>query len=243
LPDELPIENPDERIIHALEQTRVFRHPRQKLATFGVTTLKYFVLTEPVYTELRPPADPETVIREGTVVADRPAIVTPSYMLNLEGFGDEARRSLELLARRLGAQSPGVMYKYKNESGGLNIVSGGVDVVAGRIAEDLQKTGKDMAAIIIGDSALWDVSVMKFIYEFTASSLASNLQELHGRGLLDPDPGAGVPRGAVQRIEEMFQAAERGTADPTTLKRELDRWGLFDRYQDRFLGLFRGRRL
>jgi hypothetical protein len=36
----------------------------------------------------------------------------------------------------------------------------------------------------------------------------------------------------------MFRRAERG-GDRDRLKAELDRWGLFDHYQDRFLSLFR----
>ncbi len=237
---EMPIENPDGRILEALEQTRVHRKPRQSLATFGVTKLKYLVLTEPSYAEVAP-TQPETVIREGTVTAERPAIVTPAYLLNLEGFGDEARRSLNLLGRRFGSNSPGMMYTYKNEAAGMNIVSDSVPVVAERISGDLEKSGANLSAVIIGVDHLWDVSLLKFIYEYTASSMVDNVQELSGRGLLEPDPGTGVPRGAVHRIEEMFTAVEKGQADPSALKLEIDRWDLFERYQDRFLRLFRRR--
>jgi len=46
---------------------------------------------------------------------------------------------------------------------------------------------------------------------------------------------------AIQKIEQMFEEVERG-ANPEILKQELDRWGLFQYYEGRFLNLFRKRR-
>lgn len=240
--DQPPIENPDQRILEALQETRVVRQPRQTLATFGVTRLHYHLLTEPSYADVLP-SEPETVVREGIVVAERPAIVTPAYMMNLEGFGDEARRSLDLLSMRLGSQSPGVMYTYKNEPTALTILAGRVDAVSDRISSELDREGEHLATVIVGTDALWDVSLLRFIYEYTANSVVQNVQQLRGHGLLDPDPNLGIPKGAIQQVEELFQAAERGNADPAALKMELDRWDLFDRYEDRFLALFRRRLL
>ncbi len=80
--------------------------------------------------------------------------------------------------------------------------------------------------------------MLKFIYEYTASSLASNVSEMQAMGLLDPQPPTSVPRGVVQHIERLFRQVEEGL-DPKVLKEELDRWGLFEHYQDRFFGLFR----
>lgn len=44
---------------------------------------------------------------------------------------------------------------------------------------------------------------------------------------------------AERRIESLFDEAERDRSKATELKRELDRLGVFDRYEDRFLALFR----
>lgn len=219
--------------------TRVVRLPRQYLATFGVTRLHYYVVTKPLYQELVPGKD-ETVVREGTVVAERPAMVTPTYMLNLEGFGDDARKYMEDLVRRLGPNSPGLLYQYRNEPEGMEIVGDEVSAVAQRIAGDLDSRSVDLASVIQGVDELWDVSLLKFIYEYTAASLSSNLGEMKTMGLLEPDPGTDLPRGAVKRIEEMFQQVAQGL-DPAVLKTELDRWGLFERYQDRFFAAVMGR--
>ena len=219
--------------------TRVVRLPRQYLATFGVTRLHYYVVTKPLYQELAPGKD-ETVVREGTVVAERPAMVTPTYMLNLDGFGDDARRYMEDLVRKLGPNSPGLLYQYRNEPEGMEIVGDEVSAVAQRIAGDLDSRSVDLASVIQGVDELWDVSLLKFIYEYTAASLSSNLGEMKNMGLLEPDPGTDLPRGAVKRIEEMFQQVRQGL-DPAVLKTELDRWGLFEQYQDRFFAAVMGR--
>ena len=58
----------------------------------------------------------ETVIRHGTVKAEQPKIVTPQYMLNLEGFSENAHDFMEELAENIGPNAPGILYQYKNES-------------------------------------------------------------------------------------------------------------------------------
>jgi hypothetical protein len=229
----------EQRMWSALQLTRVLRPPKRHLATFGVTDLRYYLLTQPSYEELVPGED-EAVIREGKVVSQQPAIVTPTYMMNLEGFSGEARKYMESLVRRFGPNSPGIMYQYRNEPGNLEIVGGKVLEVAQRIADDLDERGVDSAAVILGIDELWDLSILKFIYEYTSASLASNVNEIQSMGLLESDPRVDVPRGAVQKIEELFRQVEQGL-DPKILHQELTRWGLFDHYQDRFLTLFRRR--
>ena len=227
----------DQRIRKALQLTQVVRPPKQHLATFGVTDLKYYVVTQPAYQELVPTED-ESVIRQGKVVSQQPAIVTPTYMLNLDGFGDDAKKYMESLIQRFGPNSPGIMYQYRNEPDNLEIVGGQPFDVARRIADDLDDRGVDSAAVILATDELWDLSLLKFVYEYTAASVASNVGEIKAMGLLDPDPKADVPRGAIQKIDELFRQVEQGL-DPKVLHRELTRWGLFEYYQDRFLSLFR----
>ena len=75
----------DYDFIRAAEQTWVVRYPNQRLATFGVTSLSYYVVTEPVYRDMDPHGK-EGVVRTGKVVAQKPSIVTPRYAMSLEGF-------------------------------------------------------------------------------------------------------------------------------------------------------------
>jgi hypothetical protein len=229
----------DERIEQAVRNTEILRAPKQTLATFGTTNIHYYLLSEPAYTELVGGYD-ETVIREGRVIAERPKIVTPYYLSQLEGFSKNARRYLDMLKELQGAHAPGIFYSYRNESQEFNIVSDKLLAVADRLKADIEKRGDPLASIIKGTDELWDVSLMKFIYEMTSNSFSSNLSDMNNLGLLRMD-SRGVPAEARVRIEELFSSVDRGDADPSDLKRELDRWDLFDEYEDRFLAVFKKR--
>jgi len=80
--------------------------------------------------------------------------------------------------------------------------------------------------------------LLMFIYELTSKSVRTNMAEFNSRGLLDIDAG-GVPEGARNYIEELFEKANRNLSRAPELVIELNRWGLFPEYQDRFFALFR----
>ncbi len=232
----------DERIQNAIKQTEVLRPPKQHLSTFGTTNVYYYLVTEPSYTEVTKETA-ETVVREGRVVAERPKIVTPYYLQHLEGFSGDARRYFEALISEHGANAPGLFYSYKNEPKELNIVSDNLLSVVDKLNEKIDKRGDALAAIVRGVDELWDISILKFIYEITRSSVKDNLMQMGARGLLDVD-ASGVTAEVRMRLNGLFNLVERGELEPRKLKEELDRWGLFELYEDRFLAIFkRGRRI
>ncbi|OGN98835.1 MAG: hypothetical protein A2Y58_00660 [Chloroflexi bacterium RBG_13_51_52] len=233
------MDSESERIEFAARHTEIVRHPRQHLATFGVTNIYYYLLTEPVYSEFSNDAN-ETVIREGRVIAERPKIVTPYYLTNLEGFSYDARQYFEKLLMMHGPNAPGLFYTYKNEPKGLNIVSDSLPAVVEKLNIEIDKKGDPLATIIKGQDDLWDVSLLKFIYEITSRSVQGNMAQLGSRGLLGMSHG-GIPVGARQVIEEMFQQAWRGEIRAYELERELNQWGAFEEYQDRFFALVKGK--
>ena len=230
----------NDRIEHAARHTEILRHPKQHLSTFGTTNIYYYLVTEPVYSELVTGIS-ETVIREGRIIADRPKIVTPYYLAHLEGFSYDARRYFENLLRMHGANAPGLFYTYKNEPKGLNIISENWLAVVDKLNDEIDKKGDSLASIIKGEDDLWDVSLLKFIYEITSRSLQSNIAQLGSRGLLGMSHG-GIPVGARQRIEELFGQVAGGESNPYELELELNRWGIFEEYQDRFFSLIRRRK-
>jgi len=230
----------DERIEQAVRHTEILRLPKQTLSTFGTTNIYYYIVTEPAYTEITKEAD-ETVIREGRVIAERPRIVTPYYLSRLEGFSWEARRYFENLIKTHGLHAPGLFYSYRNEPKELTIVSHHWREVVDKLNAEIDQRGEPLASIIKGEDELWDVSLLKFIYEVVKSSLWDNLSQMGARGLLNIDK-RGVPFDARVRIEELFRRVVVGEADPQELKSELDRWNVFAEYEDRFLALFRKRR-
>ena len=230
----------NERIDYAARHTEILRHPRQHLSTFGITNLYYYMVTKPSYAELVSDID-ETVVREGRGIADRPKIVTPYYLSHLEGFSSEARRYFEMLVKIHGSDAPGLFYTYRNEPKGLNIVSENWPAVVDRLNDEIDRKGDPLASIIKGQDDLWDVSLLKFIYEITRRSLQSNISQLGSRGLLDMGP-SGVPVGARLRIEELFGQVAKGERAAYELERELNYWGVFEEYQDRFFSIVRGRK-
>ena len=230
----------DERIQNAARHTEILRHPQQHLSTFGITNIYYYLVTEPSYKELADDTN-ETVVREGRVIAERPQIVTPYYLTRLEGFSYDARQYFDMLMRMHGPDVPGLFYTYKNEPKGLNIVSDSWPEVVGKLNEEIDKKNDPLASIIKGQDDLWDVSLLKFIYEITSRSMQSNIHQLGSRGLLGMSPG-GVPIGARQKIEDMFRQVAQGECKADELEAELNRWGVFEEYQDRFFALIRGRK-
>ncbi len=227
----------DERIRYAVEHTEILRPPKRSLSTFGTTNIYYYLLTEPVYNDVFGHTT-ETVIREGRVVAERPKIVTPYYLAHLEGFGPGAKRYFDMLARDYEASASGLLYSYRNEPRELNIVALNPLAVAAKLNREIDARGDPMVSVIKGEDELWDVSLMKFIYELTRNSLEHNFMELGSRGLFDTDR-AGIPAGARARIEELFERVGEGREEPSELKAELDRWGVFEEYEDRFFALFK----
>ncbi|NJK91629.1 MAG: hypothetical protein HC904_07275 [Blastochloris sp.] len=73
---------------YAMEQTRVILPPEKRLETFGNSFVNYYLVTEEMDSVAL------SYVREGTIVAERPQIITPGNLskLLLEGFGDQAER-------------------------------------------------------------------------------------------------------------------------------------------------------
>ena len=226
----------DERIRRAVLNTEVLRPPKQSLATFGTTSVYYYLVAEATYNELI--KGEETVIREGRVIAERPRIVTPSYLSRVQGFSAEAKKYFEMLMTHYDANSPGLYYAYRNEPRELNVVSDNLTAVVAKLNGEIDQKGDPLASIIKGEDMLWDVSILKFIYEITQRSVGDNIMQLRQRGLLNMDT-SGLPADARVRIEGLFKLVEKGELEPAELKAELDRWNVFEEYQDRFLAIFK----
>jgi hypothetical protein len=229
----------DERIEDAVRHTEILRLPKQSLATFGTTNITYYMVTKPVYDQVTEESN-ETVVREGRVIAERPRIVTPYYMSQLEGFSTNARKYFNTLIQNYGENAPGLFYTYRNEPGKLSIVTEEMKTVLERLNIDIEKRGDPLTTIIKGQDELWDVSLMRFIYEITSMSMQYNLAQFLARGLIDVDK-TGVPMDARMRIEELFIRMAKGEINPDELRQELDRWNLFEEYQDRFFRILQRR--
>jgi len=61
------------------------------------------------------------VVREGKVIAERPRIVTPRYLSNLEGFSTDAGKYLDTLIRTYGSNIPGYSMPTAMSPGSLTL--------------------------------------------------------------------------------------------------------------------------
>ena len=227
------------QIERAAELTRIVRWPSRTLSTFGATIIHYHVVSQPVYDDIVEDESKESVVRNGLVRADRPQIVTPGYLLSrAEGFSSEAAEFLEWVSNRIGPDTAsGILYKYKNEPQTTETVSGDPREVASRLRDEIDRDDRALQTVILGVDELWDVSVMKFIYEYSNQSAPTNSKELDDRRMFEDD--GGVPRDARRHVEDLMQRARRREIDPSVVHEELVRWGLFEEYQEQFFSIFR----
>ncbi len=219
----------DERIAEAMRKTEIIRAPQRRLSTFGSTTIDYYVVSE-LTAEM-------SAVRDGKVLAERPRIVTPYYLLHVEGFSDGARRYLSMMAEQ-NPHEPGIFYSYRNELHAMNVVSEPLGVVIGNLNARLDADKRPLSAIIRGVEDVWDLAVMMFIYELTRRAAGGNFAEFRRHGLLDVDE-SGVPAAARQQIEMLFAMVREDRSWASELVTELNRWGVYQEYEDRFLSLFK----
>src|SRR5437764_1376411 len=85
-----------ENFDYAIENTRVIVAPERKIATFGSTSFRFYLVSELLdrVNEVR--------VRDGRIHADRPQILTPDNFarLLLEGFGEKAEQYIDQLRER-----------------------------------------------------------------------------------------------------------------------------------------------
>ncbi len=241
----------DKRIRYAFEHTEILRRPEQLISTFDSSTIHYYVLTEPVYSEFTKD-NLETVVREGKVSWYQPKLLTPSYMFRIEGFSNEAKKAFEALASQY-PDLAGILYKFKvnKELDEMNFVSGPLLTVAENINNEIDRKKDSLCTVIKGVAGLWDVSLSKFILDMMVRSVYSaQIPDFKSRGFIGVNQIGqsiitkdryGVAVAAREEIEKLFKLTEKGELEPVKLKEELDNWGLFERYQDRFFNLFKKR--
>lgn len=243
--------NLEKKIKQVIENTEIIKQPDKLLASFDSTTIHYYMLSVPMYLEFEgKSSEAETVIREGRIIWQKPKVITPSYMLRVEGFSGEARKAFEMLAeedRELAMILYGLRLSRDFEK--MDIVSNSLASVAKNISDDIKKRRDSFSAIIRGVDEFWDVSLSKFIQEIvTRSAYYSQLPDLlrestirvgsRGFPVVTRDR-TGYPVIAKKEIEILFKLFEKGEIEPQHLKQELDRWGMFEQYQDRFFKYFK----
>ena len=218
-----------------IKSTKVLLKPKNLLSTYNQTKIRYHIVTEPSYKEMQFEGN-DSVIRHGVVTAQTPKVVTPDFLYRTSGFGDDAKEYIRELTKMLGKNELALLYTYKNESTDMEIVAGNPMEVSERIKKRLINNNANHT-VIRGVNALWDVSLLKFIFDYTRESANNNYNDLSKSGLLEDQNG--VPVAVRKRIQGLINEAKKGNIRANDLHKELDDWGLFNEYEDEFLSLFR----
>jgi hypothetical protein len=241
----------EEKIKYVMENTEILMFPKKFLSTYDTTTVHYYLLTSPFYIEFEGKnKDAETVIREGRITWQKPRLITPYYILRTEGFSEEAKKAFQMIAVE-NLDIAMMLYKLKlvKDYEHIDIVSNSLEEVRKRIESDVEKSSDPFCAIIKGVDEFWDVSLTKFIYALMAdSAYFAQIPEFSRKNYINLDPGGlpvvsrddyGIPLAAKNEIEILFSLYMKGEIDIKKLKEEIDNWGLFEYYQDRFFNLFK----
>lgn len=166
---------------YAVENTRVIVAPEQKIATFGSTSFRFYLISELMdrVNEVR--------IRDGQIHAERPQILAPQHLerLLLDGFGDKAQRYIDQLRERTSSFAV-VRYGFQFRKTDVteNTVRESMSAVIERTQTKVANSGEPLSAIIQGVDDAWEVCLLKFTIDLIERSSGGNVGDFRQRGLL-----------------------------------------------------------
>jgi len=171
----------DDDIQYAMETTRVIHEPDRLIDTFGSTAFNFTLVSELM------DRVGEVRIREGRLEADKPAILSPEHLadLNFEGFGDAAsdfgdwlqRNSADLAFLKYG-------FNFKRTDVKESIVHDPIDEVLGRVVDTAKDDDDPLQAVIYGVDDTWEICLLRFSIEMMQRSHGVNVFDFKRRGLL-----------------------------------------------------------
>jgi len=165
---------------YAMENTRVVVAPSTAIETYGKTSFRFRLVTEPM-DEVG-----SVRLRQGMIHAERPRILAPHYVskLILEGFGDKARDFAEWMEEQKDLHFLRYGFSLRKTDYSESILRESKDDLIDRLTQQLRSDDDPMDTLIEGVDEGWEVCLMKFTMDLIQRSAASNLAEWKRRGLL-----------------------------------------------------------
>ena len=214
-----------------ISETKLLRPPKKTLSTFGSTRIQYHLIS---------PVDAlpnRTRLREGWVVSERPKILTAETLRDrFEGFGKDAPKFADWLDAQYQDLLRALEYRFKNQELKTRVLAKKPQAAAARILKDIDDRGMPQAAVITCPDAAWSLALMSFTLEEAARSYPTNVRDLDNHGMFDP--GSNEARRRRNEVERLFAPARRDANARSALGAKLREYGLFEKYEDRFLSLF-----
>ena len=166
---------------YAIENTEVILAPEGKIATFGHTSFRFYLISE-LMDQVN-----EVRVRDGRIHAERPQILTPDHYarLLLEGFGEKAARYAEQLRER--AQQFAVLrygFQFRKTDVVEKTVRASMASVIEQTKAQVAQANEPLSAVIQGVDDAWEVCLLKFTIDLIERSSGGNLGDFRRRGLM-----------------------------------------------------------
>ncbi|MEA3209297.1 MAG: hypothetical protein QOE70_2354 [Chthoniobacter sp.] len=171
----------EDTVQYAIDHTRVLHAPERRIATFGQTSFRFFLITELM------DSVNQVRVRDGRLHAERPQIITPTNIqqMLLEGFGERAEEFVGWLrenAPQLAMLKYGFQFRKTDMSD--QIIHSPVEEVVSRLRETVNRSEDPLSAIIEGVDEGWEICLLKFAADLIQESAGENLGDFRQRGLL-----------------------------------------------------------
>lgn len=171
----------EDTIQYAIENTQVIVAPQRRIATFGDTSFRFYLITE-----IMDRAN-EVRVRDGRLHAARPQIITPGHIQRMlvEGFGEPAEGFADWLrehAPQLAILKYGFQFRKTDVSDEL--VHDSLEEVVGRLRSQVEASEDPLSAVIHGVDEGWEICLLKFAADMIQESSGGNLGDFRQRGLL-----------------------------------------------------------
>ena len=166
---------------YAIENTQVILAPQGRIATFGSTSFRFYLISE-----LMDRAN-EIRVRDGRIHADRPQILTTEHFsrLLLEGFGDKAEKYIEQLRDRAATdRGPTLRLPVRKTDVTERMFRDPLDTVIARTKSEVEHLEEPLSAVIQGVDDAWEVCLLKFTIDMIERSSGGNLGDFRKRGLI-----------------------------------------------------------
>ena len=132
----------------------------------------------------------EVKLREGTIYAERPQLLTPEYhaKLMLENFGSKAEEFAEWL-RQSGRPSATTLrygFQFRRSEVSESVLHDSIETVSERVQKQVESRQEvePLSAVLKGVEDAWEVCLLKFTMDLVQGSGPGNVGDLRRRGLL-----------------------------------------------------------
>lgn len=232
----------EQQIKYILDNTKILRFPKRKIATFGTTNVNYYLIAELMENVVE--------IRKGKILVERPLIIPPpgSEISNrFEGFGNYQNSRVFLSFFRKYMRGLYYNFKFRNELEETSMVYNSFDRVMKRVNEMVDKQEKSTGIIKGIDVETGIISLTKFIKKLVEVSAEGNIIDLEERDFFEK---AGyekikfkkykeLPHNLKVKIDKLFKKTREGKLKVKELEAELIELGVYHLYREKLLNFFK----